>query len=97
MIAIIPRKKILVFKREDKRLVSFETEFDGNRIDCRTSIRRSGNGSKPGENTGDTPATTAIPRLAERARRCSVAKPTPQMLVQSAARYRAQPALLGTQ
>jgi hypothetical protein len=30
IIAIIPRKKILVFKCEDKRLINFEAGFDGN-------------------------------------------------------------------
>ena len=65
-------------------------DLTGNRVDCQTSIGRSGNGSKPGENAGGTPVTTAKPKTGERARGRYVAKPTPQMLQRPVAQYRAQ-------
>src|SRR6267143_2703399 len=78
------------FSNVENRLLSFEVGFDGNRVDCRTLIGRSGNRSKAGENAGDTPATTAKPGAAERGPGYSVAKPSPQMLARRAVRYRAQ-------
>src|SRR5437899_12168877 len=54
-----PGRRSWFSKCEDKRLVSFEREFEGNRRRLPKVDRRGGNGCKPDDNAGDTPATTA--------------------------------------